>query len=56
MNQTHKAYTFPSRTSPDTNQSLQKSMPFPTLKKNKKSAPLKKIKLCRHTIRQTEIE
>jgi len=39
-----KAYTFASRTSPDTNQSLQKSMLFPTLKKNKKSAPLKKNK------------
>lgn len=36
MNQTHKAYTFASRTSPDTNQSLQKSMLFPTLIKNKK--------------------
>lgn len=34
---THKAYTFASRTSPDTNQSLQKSMLFPTLRKNKKS-------------------
>ena len=32
-----KAYTFASRTSPDTNQSLQKSMLFPTLRKNKKS-------------------
>jgi len=34
---THKAYTFVSRTSPDTNQSLQKSMLSPTLRKNKKS-------------------
>ena len=34
---THKAYTFASRTSPDTNQSLQKSMLSPTLRKNKKS-------------------
>jgi hypothetical protein len=33
-----KAYTFASRTSPDTNQSLQKSMLFPTLRKNKKSS------------------
>ena len=41
MNPTHKAYTFASRTSPDTNQSLQKSMLFPTLRKNKKS-PLSK--------------
>ena len=41
---THKAYTFASRTSPDTNQSLQKSMLFPTLRKNKKSTPLKKNK------------
>ena len=39
-----KAYTFASRTSPDTNQSLQKSMLFPTLRKNKKSPPLKKNK------------
>ncbi len=44
MNPTHKTYTFASRTSPDTNQSLQKSMLFPTLKKNKKSPPLKKNK------------
>ena len=44
MNPAHKAYTFASRTSPDTNQSLQKSMLFPTLKKNKKSPPLKKNK------------
>ena len=35
---THKAYTFASRTSPDTNQSLQKSMLSPTLRKNKKSS------------------
>jgi len=41
---THKAYTFASRTSPDTTQSLQKSMLFPTLKKNKKFPPLKKNK------------
>jgi len=41
---THKAYTFASRTSPDTNQSLQKSMLFPTLRKNKKSPPLRKNK------------
>ena len=34
---TQKAYTFASRTSPVTNQSLQKSMLSPTLKKNKKS-------------------
>jgi len=38
------AYTFASHTSPDTNQSLQKSMLFPTLRKNKKSPPLKKNK------------
>ena len=44
MNQTHKAYTFASHTSPDTFQSLQKSMLFPTLRKNKKSPPLKKNK------------
>ena len=36
-----KAYTFASPTSLDTNQSLQKSMLFPTLIKNKKS-PLSK--------------
>ena len=41
---TRKAYTFASRTSPDTNQSLQKSMLLPTLRKNKKSSPLKKNK------------
>ncbi|MFW5888022.1 MAG: hypothetical protein ACOCUH_04420, partial [Bacteriovoracia bacterium] len=41
---THKAYTFASRTSPGTNHSLQKSMLFPTLRKNKKSSPLKKNK------------
>ena len=41
---TLKAYTFASRTSPDTYQSLQKSMLFPTLRKNKKSTPLKKNK------------
>ena len=39
-----KAYTFASRTSPDTNQSLQKSMLSPTLRKNKKSPPSKKNK------------
>jgi|GEM_PF-1811950 len=44
MNPTHKAYTFASRTSPVTNQSLQKSMLFPTLIKNKKSPPFKKNK------------
>ncbi|MDO9152992.1 MAG: hypothetical protein Q7U47_04675 [Paludibacter sp.] len=38
---THKAYTFASRTSPDTNQSLQKSMLSPTQRKNKKSTLLK---------------
>ncbi len=32
-----KAYTFASHTSPATYQSLQKSMLFPTLRKNKKS-------------------
>jgi len=37
MNQTHKAYTFASHTSLDTNQSLQKSMLSPPLRKNKKS-------------------
>jgi len=41
---TLKAYTFASRTSPDTNQSLQKSMLFPSLRKTKKSPPLKKNK------------
>ena len=41
---TAKAYTFASRTSPVTNQSLQKSMLFPTLRKNKKSPPAKKNK------------
>ena len=35
---THKAYTFASRTSPDTNQSMQKSMLSPTLRNNKKSS------------------
>jgi len=40
----HKAYTFASRTSLDANQSLQKSMLFPTLRKNKKSPSLKKNK------------
>ena len=44
MNPTHKAYTFASRTSPVTNQSLQKSMLFPTLRKNKKSPPFTKNK------------
>jgi hypothetical protein len=43
-NSPRKAYTFASCTSPDTNQSLQKSMLFPTLRKNKKSPPLKKNK------------
>ena len=41
---THKAYTFASPTSPDTNQSLQKSMLSPTLRKNKKSPHSKKNK------------
>ena len=41
---THKAYTFASRISPDTDQSLQKSMLSPSLRKNKKSPPLKKNK------------
>lgn len=41
---THKAYTFASRTSPDTNQSLQKSILFPSLRKNKKSPLSKKNK------------
>ena len=39
-----KAFTFASHTSPDTFQSLQKSMLFSTLRKNKKSSPLKKNK------------
>lgn len=39
-----KAYTFASRTSPYTNQSLQKSMLSTTLRKNKKSSPLNKNK------------
>jgi hypothetical protein len=39
-----QAYTFASRTSPDTNQGLQKSMFFPSLRKNKKSPALKKNK------------
>lgn len=39
-----KAHTFANNISPDTNQSLQKSMLFPTLRKNKKSLPLKKNK------------
>ncbi len=41
---THKAYTFASRTSPVTNQSLQKSMLSPALRKNKKSPRIKKNK------------
>jgi len=41
---THKAYTCASHTSPDTNQSLQKSMLFPALRKNKKSPLLNKNK------------
>lgn len=49
------AYTFASRTSPDTNQSLQKSMLFPTLKKNKKSPPLKKNKTL-PTLNPTDIK
>ena len=44
MNQTHKAYTFACRPSLDTNQSLQKSMLSPPLRKNKKSSPLNKNK------------
>ena len=40
----YKAYTFASRTSVDTNQSLQKSMLLSTLRKNKKSPILKKNK------------
>ncbi len=39
-----QTYTFASPTSPVTNQSLQKSMLFPTLRENKKSPPLKKNK------------
>jgi len=49
---TLKAYTFASRTSPDTYQSLQKSMLFPTLRKNKKSFPLMKNKTL-HSLRPT---
>jgi hypothetical protein len=41
---THKAYTFASPTSPVTNQSLQKSMLSPTLKKTKNLSLLKKNK------------
>jgi len=41
---TLKVYTFASPTSLYTRQSLQKSMLFPTLRKNKKSSPLKKNK------------
>jgi hypothetical protein len=41
---THKSYTFASRTSPDTDQGLQKSMFSPTLRKNKKSPPSMKNK------------
>ena len=48
-----KAYTFASRTSLDTIQSLQKSMLSPTLRKNKKSPPLKKNKTL-PTHNQTE--
>lgn len=39
-----KAHTFASLTSPSTNQSLQKSMLFPTQEKNKKSPLSKKNK------------
>lgn len=39
-----------------TNQSLQKSLLCPPGKKNKKSPLLRKIKLCRHTTRQTKTE
>jgi hypothetical protein len=41
---THKAYTFASRTSLNTNQSLHKSILSPALRKNKKSPHLKKNK------------
>jgi len=51
-----KAYTFASRTSLDTNQSLQKSMLSPALKKTKNLPPQIKIKLCRHSTRQIEKE
>ena len=59
---THKAYTFASRTSPDTNQSLQKSMLSSTLRKNKKSSLSLKIKTlqthspadCNGITKQTE--
>jgi len=44
MSPTHKAYTFASRTSLDTNQSLQKSMLFQPQRKNKKSPLSKKNK------------
>jgi len=44
MSPTHKAYTFAIRTSPSTDQSLQKNMLFPTLRKNKKSPLSKKNK------------
>jgi len=47
MSPTHKAYTFASRTSPDTNQSLQKSMLFQPQRKNKKS-PLSNKTLPTH--------
>jgi len=39
-----RAYTFASHTSPDTNQRLQKSMLFSTLRKKKKAPPSKKNK------------
>ena len=55
-NSPRKAYTFASRISPDTNQSLQKSMLSPALKKTKNLPPLRKIKLCRNTSRQTKTE
>jgi hypothetical protein len=45
---THKAYTFASRTSPYTNQSLQKSMLSPTLKKQKISPLFKNKTLQTH--------
>jgi len=41
---THKAYTFASHTNPNSIQSLQKSMLFPTMQKNKKYALSKKNK------------
>jgi len=54
---THKAYTFASHTSPDTDQSLQKSVLFPCPKKlkNKKFPSLQKNKTSQtHNPRQTD--